>query len=100
MKVSAWPANTLNPSAECGHCKAQLAEITTGQLVKGAFKVVKVDPVPDVAGTYAATLASTGKYVGNEVAKLKRPAALALGVPLYTDHAKTCTKRGTNHRST
>lgn len=98
MKV--WPANTLITSTECAHCHDPLAEITTSKIVKGQPKVVAVDPVPDTAGTYTCTLMSSGRYSGNECAKGQLAGAKAHGVPLYTDHLKTCVKRNTNHRST
>lgn len=100
MTVTAWPDNSLAATQECKHCDAPLAEIVTTKVSKGQPKVVLVDPVPDTAGTYTCTLTSQGKYMGNECTKGQLAGAKAHGVPLYTDHAVSCVKRGTSHRST
>jgi hypothetical protein len=100
MTAKTGPVNSLVSTSECDHCEVPLAEIVTSKISKGQPRTVLVDPVPDVAGTYTCTLTSQGKYSGNECSKGQLAGAKAHGVPLYTDHTKTCAKRGTSHRST
>jgi hypothetical protein len=83
---------------QCQTCHADLCDVVTTKISKGAPVVVHVDPTPDVAGTVAVTHTSKG-YEGNVVAeKSKRAALLAAGITLYTVHKDVCGKRGGSHK--
>ena len=85
---------------QCQHCHAELCDVTTTKISRGAAKVEYVDPLPDAAGTVAVTSTSNG-YAGNVVAeKSKREAMRAAGIQLYTVHAEVCARRGGSHRRT
>jgi hypothetical protein len=87
-----------SPSSKCSACFAELADVETTRVSRGAPKIEHVDPMPDAAGTVAVSYRD-GKYQGNIVTeRAKRNAMLAAGVKLYTVHADVCAKRGGSHK--
>jgi len=97
--VESGPLN-ITPGRRCQLCHADLCDVTTSKISKGAPKIEHVDPLPDAAGTMAVTSTSNG-YVGNVVeSRVKRSAMLAGGVKLYTIHSEVCVRRSGSHRRT